>query len=149
MANYVEVLEETKKIFDECILAAGLDNLDIKILANNDLKIIGKASKANDIIKYMNSIDVIVVINEDIFDQLEEHQKLMKAEELLCGVSVDSETGKLTIKSGDVNTYSGFLRKRGYEAFEVMEESIKTLFNVKNNNGEESSEVKTLDKTEA
>ena len=149
MANYVEVLEETKKIFDERILAAGLDNLDIKILANNDLKIIGKASKANDIIKYMNSIDVIVVINEDIFDQLEEHQKLMKAEELLCGVSVDSETGKLTIKSGDVNTYSGFLRQRGYEAFEVMEESIKTLFNVKNNNGEESSEVKTLDKTEA
>ena len=146
MAQYLEVLEETKTIFDEAIVAAGLDKyIDIKILANNDLKEIGKASKANDIVKYMNSIDVIIVLNEDIFDQLEEHQRLMKAEEILAGIVFDPETSKLTIKKGDVQTYSGFLRKYGYDTFEVMEESIKTFFNVKNNKGEESSEVKTVD----
>ena len=36
---------------------------------------------------------------------------------------------KVIITKGDVVTYSGLLRKYGYDKYEVLRESIKTLYN--------------------
>ncbi len=55
----------------------------------------------------------------------------MVAEESLAGVSFNYEKDKLDIKKGDVHTFSGFLKKYGHDRYEVLRESIKTLYNVK------------------
>jgi hypothetical protein len=86
--------------------------------------------KANDLIKHMTNNDIVIVINETIYDKLNLEQKIMVTEEALAGVHYDNEKEKVIITKGDVITYSLLLRKYGYEKYEVLRESIKTLYNV-------------------
>lgn len=131
MAKFEEVFEDTQGLFNKLIADADLERvLNIKILANNSLKEIGKVVKANDLVKHMTSEDVIIILNEKIFEQLTDEQKTMIAEELLASVSFDDEKGKVVISKPDVNTFSLLLRKYTYAKYEVLLESIKTLFNV-------------------
>jgi hypothetical protein len=141
MATYVEVLDETDKVFREVLMTTTLERyLKVQLLADNGLKEIGKVVKANDLVKYVSDKDIIVIINEDIFLQLEDVQQLMVAESLLAGISFDTEKDKIVINQPDVKVHSLILRKFTYAHYERLQESIKTLFEVKENKGEESSE---------
>ena len=129
MAKFEEVFEDTQALFTN--FTKEIDNLtqvNIKILANNRLKEIGKVVKANDLLKHMTNEDVIILLNEQIFEQLEDEQKTMVVEELIARIYFDDEKDKLTIVSPDVNTFSLLLRKYGYDKYEVLHESIKALF---------------------
>lgn len=134
MAHYEEPLDETKEIFETVISNAELNRfIDFKLLVNNKQKTVYVPPiKASDLLRHMTNYDVIIVINEAIFDQLDEEQKTMVAEECIAGVHFDTEKDKIVISKCDVQTYSGFLRKYGYEKYEVLHESIKTLYNVQN-----------------
>jgi hypothetical protein len=129
MAKFEEVFQDTQALFNNFI--GQIDNLNgvnIKILAQNRLKEIGKVVKANDLVKHMTNEDIIILLNEQIFEQLEDEQKLMVVEELIARVYFDDEKDKITIVSPDVNTFSLLLRKYGYDKYEVLHESIKALF---------------------
>lgn len=129
MAKFEEVFEDTQTMFTDFINA--IDNLrevNIKILAQNRLKEIGKVVKANDLVRHMTNEDIIILLNEQIFEKLEDEQKLMVVEELIARVYFDAEKGKILIINPDVNTFSLLLRKYGYDKYEVLHESIKALF---------------------
>jgi hypothetical protein len=76
----------------------------------------------------MTNNDVVIVVNETIFDRLETSQQHMVAEEATAGIHYDLEKEKLIITKGDITTFSGLLRKHGYEKYEALRESIKTLY---------------------
>jgi hypothetical protein len=129
MAKFEEVFEDTQKMFTDFINA--IDNLrevNIKILAQNRLKEIGKVVKANDLVRHMTNEDIIILLNEQIFEKLDDEQKLMIVEELIARVYFDAEKGKILIVNPDVNTFSLLLRKYGYDKYETLHESIKALF---------------------
>ncbi len=131
MAKFEEVFKDTQELFSKLITKADLERfVHIKILANNRLKEIGKVVKANDLVKHMTNEDVVILLNERIFEQLEKEQQTMIAGELLASVSYDTENDKLIITKPDVHTYSGLLRKYTYAKYEVLLQSIKTLFQV-------------------
>lgn len=129
MAKFEEVFEDTQELFNRFV--SQIDNLrevNIKILANNQLKEIGKVVKANDLLRHMTNEDIIILLNETIFEQLTDEQKEMVIEELIAQVYFDDERSKVTIIKPDVNTFSLFLRKHGYDKYETLHESIKSLF---------------------
>lgn len=129
MAKFEEVFEDTQDLFNGAV--DQIDNLrevNIKILANNRLKEIGKVIKANDLLKHMTNEDIIILLNETVFEQLSDEQKEMVIEELLAQVYFDDEKGKVVIIKPDVNTFSLFLRKYGYDKYETLHESIKAIF---------------------
>lgn len=128
MAKYEEVFEDTQALFDNFI--AQIDNLrevNIKILAQNSLKEIGKVVKANDLVRHMTSEDIIILLNETIFEQLEDEQKLMVIEELIAQVYYDDEKSKVTIIKPDLTTFSLLLVKYGTEKYLRLRESIKAV----------------------
>jgi hypothetical protein len=110
----------------------------IKILSDNRQKKIVDLFKANALVKHMTDNDVVIVINEAIFDRLDSSQQIMVAEEATAGIYYDLEKEKLTIKKGDVQSFSGFLRKHGYDKYEALLESIKTLYDAEK---EEQAEI--------
>jgi hypothetical protein len=129
MAKFEEVFEDTQALFTN--FTAQVDNLrgvNIKILAQNRLKEIAKVVKANDLVKHMTNEDIIILLNEQVFEQLEDEQKLMVVEEQIAKIYYDEEKEKLSIVNPDVNTFSLLLRKYGYERYERLNESIKALF---------------------
>jgi TRAP-type C4-dicarboxylate transport system substrate-binding protein len=130
MAKYLEPFDDTKDTYTDAITRANLDlNVSIKILADNRQKDIYRVFKANDLIKHMTNNDIVIVINEAVYDKLTEEQRIMVTEESLAGIHYDDEKEKVIITKGDVQTYSGLLRKFGYEKYEVLRESIKTIYN--------------------
>lgn len=134
MARYEEPFDDTKEIFETAISNAELSRfINFKLLINNKQKVIyNPPIKATDLVRHMTNYDVIIVINEHIFEQLTDEQKIMVAEESIAGIHFDTEKDKIVMNKFDVQTYSGVLRKYGYEKYEVLKESIKTLFTVQN-----------------
>jgi len=131
MAKYQEVFGETQELFDQVIRERKLAELiNITLLSNDTAKEIFKVTKANELLKFRTGDDVIIVINEKIFEQLNPEQRMIVAEEAISALSFNSDKDKFEIKKPDVITFSGVLRKYSYEKWEILNESIKTLYNV-------------------
>jgi len=127
-SNYEEVFDETQTLYSQAIKNADLGGVNITVLADNTAKEIFKVNKANKLLQYRTGDDIIIVLNEKIFDQLEPSQRLIVVEESLSGVSYDSEKDLLEVKQPDVKTFKGVLKKHTYAVWDVVQESIATLY---------------------
>lgn len=129
MAKFNEVYDDTQALFSNFINQIdSLSEVSVKILGNDRQKEICKVLKANDLLKHMTNEDAVIVINEKVFEQLEDEQKMMVVEEYVARLYFDSEKGKLSLINPDVNTFSLLLRKYGYDKYERLNESIKALY---------------------
>jgi hypothetical protein len=129
MAKYEEPFEDTLELFNEVIDEADLGRvMTITVLTNNRAKDIVKVSKANELLKFRTGDDVIIVLNEKIFEQLPEEQRRIVVEEAIAYISYDFEKDKVVISQPDFMAHSGILRKHTYARIEVVRESVKTLF---------------------
>ena len=104
----------------------------IKILSNEKLKKgFGKVSKAQDVVKFMTGYDVIIQINDYVFDQLEPKQKQYVVKDLLAKIHYDMDKEKITILQHDVTTFSGVLRNYDIDTYLSIKESITTIMEQK------------------
>lgn len=136
MAKFEELDEEIQALFSEVIGITDLERfVNIDIIGNDRLKEIYKVQKANDVTKYLskNDTDVVVIVNQLIFNQLPKDLQEMVAMEAITYIGYDSEKDKVLIAKPDVNTFSSILKKYGYNNYEVMTESIKSLYDKKQN----------------
>lgn len=135
MAKFNELFEDVQQLFDEVISIADLERvMDIKVITNDKMKEIGKVQKTNDMTKYLTGgVDTVITINQLIFTQLPKDMQEMVAIELVTYISYDDEKERVIISKPDVNTFSGVLRKYGYENYERLQLSIKSLYNKEQN----------------
>ena len=129
MANYQEVNETTQEMFTKAISESDLSRyLKITVLANNKSKELFKIMKANDILKYMTDDDVIIILNENIFEKFSDEQKLLIIEESLAYVGFDTEKDKVVITAPDFIAHSGVLRKYGFTKIDEIRQTTNMLF---------------------
>jgi hypothetical protein len=129
MARYEEPFEDTQDMYNQAIEAAGLtDTVNIKILVNLKAKEIFKVVKANELLNYRTGDDVIIIINEKVLEQLTPEQQLIVIEESLAAISYDGEKDVVIISKPDVQTFSGVLAKHTFETWNVLRESIKSVY---------------------
>ena len=142
MAKFEEVFPDTQSLFNRIIDSADLQRfVNIKILSNDKLKEVGKVVKANDLVRHMTNEDLIIIINERIFEQLDEAQQIMQAEELIASIHYDNENDKLVITKPDIVTYSGLVSKYSWEDYIRLRESIKALFSQAEENEAETEAI--------
>ncbi len=109
MAKFDEIYETTQNTFNKVLDNTMLPQfVDFKLLSNDKQKQIVKVFKAGEILNHMTNIDVFVVLNEGIFDQLEEDQQLLVVEEALAYVYYDGEKDTLKILRPDLTTFSRY-----------------------------------------
>ncbi len=133
MANFEEVYEETQTLFNAEIESSMIPReIRIKILSNEKLKKgFGKVSKAQDVVKFMTGYDVIIQINDYVFDQLEPKQKQYVVKDILAKIHYDMDKEKITILQHDVTTFSGVLRNYDIDTYLSIKESITTIMEQK------------------
>ena len=133
MAKFEEVFEDTLELFQKHINESSIPKfIKIKILSNNKIKKdFGLVNKSQDIVKYMTDYDVIIQVNEPIFDQLEDTQKEYIVNDLLAKIVYDMDKDKISIVNPDVSTFSGVLRKYGIDTYQSIKESISVLLEQK------------------
>lgn len=125
--KYDEPFDDNKELFQEIVTEADLDkNVNVKLVTNNRLKRVGKVSKASDLVKYLDNIDVLIEINEAVFEMLDEQQKRIIAEDLVSYISYYLEKDKIKVEPNpDFMTWSGLLDKYGVEEYQRTLSSIK------------------------
>lgn len=132
MANYLEVSDETKKLFTDVVDKTSIPKfVEFELLCNNKQKDIYKIMKLNDLIETLTEgINFVIIINEEIFEQLTEDQQKIALDECLAGISVN-DNDVISQEKPDFSTYTGVLQKYGHEDIIVLHESIKSLYDAK------------------
>ena len=133
MSKFVEVLEETQTMFNSVLDTTSIPQwVDFKLLSNNDQKELYVVKKLSELFEVLtDGLSIVIIINEEIFDSLEDKQKVLIFEEALTGVFVNPENDKISIEKYDFSTYSGMLEKHGDQTMIRLKESINALYNEK------------------
>jgi hypothetical protein len=129
MAKFEEVYEDTLELFQKHIEQSQIPRMiKFKILSNEGVKKeFGKVSKTSDIVKFMTDYDIVIQVNEPIFDQLEDNQKEYVVKDLLAQIVYDMDKDKISIVSHDITTFSGVLRQHDIDTYLSIKESMVTL----------------------
>ena len=143
MANYLEVSDETKKLFMDVVNNTSIPNfVEFELLCNNKQKQLYKIMKLNDLVETLtDGINFVIVINEEIFDQLTDEQQKIALDECLAGISVN-DNDVISQEKPDFSTYTGVLQKYGHEDIIVLHESIKSLYDAKKQKEDEEKAAK-------
>lgn len=133
MAKWTNPDDETQSIISGVLVNLGLDNLiDTKIIVNDEQKNLFQVSKETPANKFAYGYDLKIIVNESIFDGLPHDQKLLAIEEALSGTYYDYDNDKLIVSTPD-KVYKSFIEHHGWEKYEVLVESIKSLYDAKKN----------------
>jgi hypothetical protein len=124
--QYESPEKETLKSFNHIYDKTNLDNfIKVTVLVDNSQKEIYKVVKENDLHKYLGGFDVVIILNEELFDVLDEKQKEQVFDEALCGISYNDERGVVKITQPDFTTFRGIIEKYGYDEVIRLQDSIK------------------------
>lgn len=136
MGKYTEPHDGTVDLISKALEKSFLSTTDIKIkilVDNKQTKKPVKAVKANDLLQHETGNHVYVFVNEIILDELynvdNEFPKVV-IDEALASIKYDLEKGTASIEPEEIKTYRGVLSKYGFEKYDVVDESIKTLYQV-------------------
>jgi len=142
MANYTKTSDETNELFKEVLSKTTIPNwIDFELLNNSKLKQLYRISKLSDPVEVISGVNFLIIINEEIFDQLPMDQKIIALDECLTGVSVN-ENDKVSLETEDIKTHSGVLAKYGDDQVIRFKESVKSLFDEKQQREEEEKQQK-------
>ena len=142
MAKLEEPFDDTKQIFKTVIDATDLERLlTFDIVTNNKLSEPFKVMKTTDYEKHRTSVDVKIFVNEEVFERMDDIQKLIIAESALAYVAYDYEKDKLSIKKPDVMGHSGVISKFGDKVYLNTIAVIKEVFNQLKETKEEEATV--------
>lgn len=134
MAKWNNPSDETQDIIMEVLVAADLDNfIDTKIIVNDDQTTLFQVKKETPANVYAYGYHLKIIVNESIFDSLPDAYKILSTQEALAGTYWDNENDKLIVNSPD-KVYKCFIEKHGWDAYERLTESIKSLYDEKKNN---------------
>lgn len=143
MAKFDELFDDVQEVFDNAVNRTTLERqVKIKIVANDKLKEIYKVVKTNDLTKYLaDDIDVVIIVNQFIFDQLEDGMKDIVVDEALAYINFDPEKDKVSLGKPDLNTFTPIIMKHGFESYVRVQETLKSLFDKKRETDDETESI--------
>jgi hypothetical protein len=143
MDKYYELFKDVEDLFLNAISAADLEHkVNIKVLGCKNQKEVTKVAKATPITKYLgNMVDVIITVNEAVFEQLNELHKQMVVDETLAEIGWDNDKDKLVISKPDFSTFTLILKKYSCDEMLAERDVVKAAYSQKAS-GEEPEEIR-------
>lgn len=115
-SNFSDVTDETRKDFDGILKKINQPYiLKYKLINNEKMKSSIKIQKVPDVYQYICGADIIVYFNETVFDKLDKSAKEILLRQELDKITVNMDSGKIKMVKPDVVTFSGILKKFGFE----------------------------------
>ena len=117
--------------------------VEFKLLHNPQLKEAYELKKQSDLVSYLaDGINMVLIINEDVFDKLTDEQKKILLEEALNGILVN-DSDKIIVEKPDFSTHTGILQKHGVETMVSLKETVKAILSEKRIKDEEDKQMST------
>ena len=140
MANdkHFDMCEDLESYFTKAFADAGLERvLNLRVLGcKNQKKVYDGPNKVPPLYSYITKEDIVITINEEIFELLTEEYRIIVAEEAIAGISYDFEKDKVTIIQPDLQTHSTIANKYGTETMKTVKDTVKLLYSQKANSEE-------------
>ena len=138
MGKYRDVADETKNLFFDVLDNTAIPQwIEFKVLADDKLKKVCDPKKQSELVEHISEgTNIVFLINEDIFDGLEEEYQKKEIEEELARIVVD-DNDNIKVLKYDFTTDSGFLEKYGADDVILLHLSVISLFEKKKQEEEE------------
>ena len=147
--EYRELDSQNQEMIEKIVSVKDLDQFIKFSYASDDN--LGKpleVKKVSPINKFIsNGIELVFVMNENLFDRLIELHQLMVINEVIHSIVYDNESDTISLLTPDISTYSGYLEAVGAEPYIKLIESIKSIKDQLSNAGEDPK-TKKLGKDE-
>jgi len=117
--------------------------MDIKFVyvANSKQKKLVKISKITDTYSYLLDADVLVIFNEDYFNNFDEQTKQILIEQEIDKIEFDLEKGTIRIKEPEINTSCGIIEKFTLKLVENANRLQKEYEKQKKDKKEQESQI--------
>jgi len=117
--------------------------IDIKFVyvANSKQKKLIKISKITDTYSYLLDADVLVIFNEDYFNNFDTQTKQILIEQEIDKIEFDLEKGTVRIKEPEINTSSGIIEKFTLKLVENANRLQKDYEKQKKDKKEQESQI--------
>jgi hypothetical protein len=130
-SKFIDPYDDTLALFTEGLRNIGLiNNVNLLLLVDNKSKKIFKVKKADDVLRHRTNDDVIIFLNENVFERLPGDIKALVVIEALAYISCDLDSGKVEITKPDFEAHTGVLNQHTYPRINVARESIKSVYDV-------------------
>ena len=127
--KYEDLYPDTEQLINHLLDVAGLNNLiDIKMLADNKQTKIIDFKKANKLNKVLGKYNLAIVINQRVFETLDEPTQILILQERLSGIHYDLQKDDLIINNYEIQTTAGFLDKYGWEQLKRTTDIVNASF---------------------
>jgi len=143
MAKFTEVSDELQERFNfiRNKQTSLPDFITIKLLNNEKQKDIYSPAKANGAIEYLNQIEFLIFVNEDIFNKLDDEARDIIIEEALAYVGFDQEKELVSKATPDYTTFSG-LQSKYDKKLSRAKELVRTIIQQKADEAKDQKEKK-------
>lgn len=133
MGKFYKINSENLDLFNDTLAQTSIPQwVSIELLGNNAQNDVYQVKKVNDLYETLtNGTNIIIIINEEIFDGLSDDMKNILFVEMLTSIEIDYDKDSISIKKYDFTTYSTILEKFGADNLVKLKESIISLFDQK------------------
>lgn len=115
--RFEEISEDIKEKFMEVYnTKAFATNIGFQIIADVKMKQVIKIQKLSEVYQFLLEKDVLVIVNEDLYDKLDDESIDILIEQELDKISVNIDSGKIIMNKPDIITFSPIIAKYGSEA---------------------------------
>lgn len=117
MDKYYELDEDTIKAFKDVFNKKAFPiNISFQFIGCSSQKALIKISKVSDLYEFVLEKQLVVSVNEELFDAFDDESKTILFEQEIDKLAVDADKGKIKMVKPDLNTFSGLVNKYGIEA---------------------------------
>lgn len=129
MSKYSDLFPDLEDKFLSAISTADLENfVSIKILACENQKDITKVAKATPILHHLTGADIIITVNELVFEQLDDLYQNIVIDETLARIYFDAEKGNVVLKKPDFETFSLVMQKYTCDVMLKERETVRAVY---------------------
>jgi hypothetical protein len=114
--RYSELSEDVKELFMEVFNTKTFAlNIGLKFIYDSKLKQVVKVQKLPEVYNFLLNKEVLVFINEDLYEKLDEESLRILFEQEIDKIGVNAESGKIITNKPDIVTFSPLITKYGAE----------------------------------
>jgi hypothetical protein len=129
MSKYHDLFPDLEDKFLIAIAKADLENfVNIKILGLENQKEITKVAKATPLLKHLTTAEVIITVNELVFEQLEDLYQNIVIDETLARIYYDAEKGNVVLKKPDFETFSLVMQRYTCDVMLTEREVVRAIY---------------------
>lgn len=127
--NFYDLSEEVVALFMEIYNTKAFPvNIGFKFIGCAKQKQLVKISKITDEYNYFLGKEILVKVNEDLYDAFDESMREILFEQEIEKITVNPNNGKIKTTKPDLNTFSGLVNKHGIEKV-ARANQVEEIFN--------------------